>query len=85
MERKELIYNTLYRAAEESFAALFREHPEHYYYAALIMLEAQSVFITAMSEEAFAQSKTGDRWSYGDSPYTGYAHKTFFAGYGING
>ena len=79
MERKELIYNTLYRAAKESFASLVREYPERYYYAALIMLDAQFVCITAMSEETLAQSKTGDRWSYGDSPYTGYAHKTFFA------
>ena len=79
MERKELIMQTLYRAAKESLAALFRDHPEHYYYAALIMLDAQSVCITAMSEETLVQSKTGERWSYGDSPYTGYAHKTFFA------
>lgn len=78
MERRERILQTLYRAAGESFAALFREHPEHYYYAALIMMDAQSVCITAMSEETLAQNKTGDRWSYGDSPYTGYAHKTYF-------
>ncbi len=78
MERRALILQTLSRAAEESFAALFREHPERYYYAALIMMDAQSVCITAMSEEALAQSKTGERWSYGDSPYTGYAHKTYF-------
>jgi len=78
MERKELIYQTLYRAAAESFAALFKAHPEHYYYAALIMMDAQTVCITAMSEEALAQLETDDRWSYGDSPYTGFAHKTYF-------
>ena len=78
MERKERIYQTLYAAAAQSFSALFKAHPEHFYYAALIMMDAQTVCITAMSEEALAQRGTGDRWSYGDSPYTGFAHKTYF-------
>lgn len=79
MERKQRIYDTLYRAAEACFSALFREHPAHYYYAALILLDAQTLCITAMSEEVLAERGSAYKWSYADSPYTGFAHKRFFA------
>ena len=78
MNRKEQIYQTLYSAAEQGFSALFREHPEHYYYAALIMMDAAAPCITAMSEEILSRLDPELRWSYGDSPYTGYADKRCF-------
>jgi len=78
MNRKDRIFQTLYHAAKQSFSALFRDRPEHYYYAALIMMDTGAPCITAMSEEVFSRLSPDLRWSYGDSPYTGYADKTYF-------
>jgi hypothetical protein len=78
MNRKEHFFQTLYCAAEQSFSALFRDRPEHYYYAALIMMDTGAPCITAMSEETLSRLDPERRWSYGDSPYTGYADKICF-------
>lgn len=78
MDRKERIYQTLYSAAEQSFSALFRQHPEHYYYAALIMMDAAAPCITAMSEEVLSELGDDCKWDYAESPYLGFEHNTYF-------
>ena len=88
MTRKQQIYDVLYRAAKLSFSTLFHDHPEKYYYAALILMDSQYPCITAMSEEVLERlvhEHTDNRdayadykWSYGDSPYTGFSHKSLF-------
>ncbi len=88
MTRKQQIYDVLYRATKSSFSTLFHEHPEQYYYAALILMDSQYPCITAMSEEVLERlvhehadncdAYADYKWSYGDSPYTGFSYKSLF-------
>jgi len=66
-------------------SALFREHSEeHFYYCSLITTgEARRPVLGAWSEEALDRevaqrgSREGPRWSYANSPYSGYGDEYF--------
>ena len=92
MDRQQAIYDALFAAVEKGFSALFSQHPDHYFYCALMMLEAAPHCIAAISEESVeavldaqcsdAQEKAEERafyrWSYADSPYFGFGYEAFF-------
>ena len=80
-------YEVLLDATRNAFQALFKEHPEHYYYCTLIMSECATPFIAAFSEEALQQAVDANggtysaeelKWSYADSPYCGYGYEEYF-------
>lgn len=75
-------------SARLAFSHLFREHPEHFYYCALVTTgEAHAPIVSAWSVEALEaivrQEPDPDRarrelkWSYADSPYCGYGAEFF--------
>ena len=83
----------LTKAAEQSFLALFSEHPESFYYCSYIMAEYGSPFICAWSKEALRRlikslnlkdkeqrqaEKELYKWSYADSPYVAYGVEKYF-------
>ena len=80
-------YEVLLDATRNAFQALFKEHPEHYYYCTLIMADCSTPCITAISEEALQQAVDNNggnysaeelKWSYADSPYCNYGYHKYF-------
>ena len=81
---EEELIDVIETAAESAITALFREHPEHFYYCSLITTgEAHPPTLTAWSEEALdrevakGRSREELRWSYVDSPYFCYGEEFF--------
>ncbi len=75
-------------ATRRAVTALFREHPEHFYYLSLITTgEAHPPFLAAWSVEALetavrgqadmSQARQNLRWSYAESPYMCYGEHLF--------
>jgi Domain of unknown function (DUF4303) len=82
---EEELTDAIETATERAVTALFREHPEHFYYCSLITTgEAHPPNLTAWSEEALDRevAKGGSRrdwlrWSFVDSPYFLYGEEYF--------
>ena len=70
-------------ATRKAVSSLFRQHPEQFYYCALVTTgEAHAPLLSAWSKEALdaASARESDplaarqalKWSYADSPYCGF-------------
>jgi hypothetical protein len=88
MKRDPALSEAMYRAAKSAFQALFRAHPEHFYYCSLVTSGMANVpGLTAWSKEALhaAVSNESDpegamrdlKWSYGESPYFCFGEEYF--------
>jgi|SRR5215831_4827154 len=81
---EEELIDVIETAAESAITALFREHPEHFYYCSLITTGRRILqHLTAWSEEALdrevakGRSREELRWSYVDSPYFCHGEEFF--------
>ncbi|QDV51760.1 DUF4303 domain-containing protein [Gimesia fumaroli] len=85
---EEELVNAIADAGRQAILQLFREHPETFYYCALITTgEAHAPFLAAWSVEALerAASSADDpeterkylKWSYADSPFCCYGEEYF--------
>ena len=75
---EEQLEEEIYSATKTAFSALLSEHPESYYYFALITTgEAHSPILSAWSREALEKSDPELKWSYSDSPYCCFKEDVF--------